>query len=211
MKNLEFKYHFDMANIYDLLRDVFFNQWTHDSIQSMLQKTKLLHATFGKSAFINKLQSLESEKLDFARWEYNRLFIGPRKPLAPPFESVYRSDKKLQMQHFAFEVREYYAQVGLEVELKNQFPDDFIGFEFQYLFYISRLIVEALSEGKDDEKKELLIIKQEFLKNHPNQWMNKFCNDILTESKEEIWKNLAELIIEVLHKEDEMNRKYFIF
>lgn len=205
MENLEIKYHLDMANVYDLLRDVFFNRWTDDSIQTILQKVTLLDVPFLEFSFINKLRILKGEKLDTARWEYNRLFIGPRRPLAPPFESIYRSDKQLQMQKFTFEVREYYEQIGLEVEIGNQFPDDFIGFEFQYLFYISHLIVEALREGRIDEKNEFLVIKKKFLTEHPNQWMYKFCKDIIVESKEEIWMTLAEFIVGVLYKENEIN------
>lgn len=205
MENLEIKYHLDMANVYDLLRDVFFNRWTDDSIQTILQKVTLLDVPFLEFSFINKLRILKGEKLDTARWEYNRLFIGPRRPLAPPFESIYRSDKQLQMQKFTFEVREYYEQIGLEVEIGSQFPDDFIGFEFQYLFYISHLIVEALREGRIDEKNEFLVIKKKFLMEHPNQWMYKFCKDIIVESKEEIWMTLAEFIVGVLYKENEIN------
>lgn len=206
MKDLELDYHLAMANVYDLLREVFFNRWTEDSIKSITEKAELLNSYFIEFPFIENLKNLNGNKLDIARWEYNRLFIGPRKPLAPPFESVYRSSKHLQMQSFTFGVREYYAQVGLEVAMKDQFPDDFIGFEFQYLFYISHLLVNLLQNGKEDEKNELLAIKKEFLNEHLGQWIDKFCKDIMKESREEIWINLAKFILEVFEKED----KYLI-
>ena len=78
------------------------------------------------------------------------------------------------MREFTFEVREFYAQVGLEVEKKDQFPDDFIGLEFQYLFYVSQLAVELIKAKKIQEAKEIILVREEFLYKHPKTVVSKF-------------------------------------
>ena len=203
MKNLELDYHQNIANAYDLLRVVFFNQWKENTIWEVKDKAKLLNQELQSSAFVKNLEVLETSALDEARWEYNRLFIGPKKPLATPFESVYRSEKQIMMREFTFEVREFYSQVGLEVEKKDQFPDDFIGLEFQYLFYVSQLVVELIKSEKMEEAKELILVREEFLQKHPKQWFPKFCDDISSHSEKQIWKDLAEFILNILKIEEE--------
>ena len=97
-----------------------------------------------------------------------------KNPLASTFESVQRSDKNLMMREYTFQVREYYEEVGLEVEKKNHFPDDFIGFEIQYLYYVSLLIVELIKNDEFDNADELTKIKKEFINSHPQKWFPKF-------------------------------------
>jgi len=203
MKDLELEYHQNIANAYDLLRVVFFNQWKENSIWEVQKKAKLLNQELKEMAFVKNLESLKNITLDEARWEYNRLFIGPKKPLATPFESVYRSKKQLMMRESTFEVREFYAQVGLEVQRKDQFPDDFVGFEFQYLFYVSQLVVELIKTNKEEDAKEIILVRKEFLEKHPKQWFSKFCSDISNQSKIEMWKNLAQFILNILKLEEE--------
>jgi len=195
------KYHQEIANAYDLMRVVFFNQWKDGTIFEIKDKAELLSEDLIELAFVKDLEGLKGEKLDEARWEYNRLFIGPKKPIAVPFESVYRSEKHLLMREFAYEVREFYAQVGLEVEKKDHFPDDFIGFEFQYLFYVSKLVIELIKHKREKEAEELILVRKEFLQEHPLKWFFDFCDDISKGSKEKIWKNLAEFILKILEKE----------
>jgi TorA maturation chaperone TorD len=203
MENLELEYHQNIANAYDLLRVVFFNRWTKDTIWEPKKKAEVLSSDLKDSAFVKSLEALEGETLDEARWEYNKLFIGPKMPLANPFESVHRSQKKLMMREFTFEVREFYAQVGLKVENEGRFPDDFIGFEFQYLFYVSQLVVELINSGKEEEAKELILVRKEFLVKHTNQWFPKFCDDVSNQSEEQVWKNLASFILNISKIEEE--------
>lgn len=202
MKSLELKYHQEVAYAYDLLRVVFFNPWREDTVQEVVERADLLADQFKESSFVKSLKKLKGKSLDEARWDYNRLFIGPKKPLASTFESIHRSEKKLMMRESTFQVREFYAQVGLEVEKLNQFPDDFIGFEFQYLFYTALMVVELLENGEEDKAKELMEIREEFLNNHPKKWFPQFCDDILKGSTEQIWKDLAAFILNILEKEE---------
>lgn len=187
------------AKVYDLLREVFFNEWKETTINSLKEKADKLPNEFKNNLFISLLSKLEKKDIDEVRWEYNRLFIGPQKPLAIPFESPYRSDKNLLMQKFTYEVREYYSMLGLEVKDLNHFPDDYIGFEFQYLYFISLLI--ANTKEKDMNLYDLINLRTSFLQNHPLEWFDKFCKAIIDNSRIELWKELAFFIKELMNQE----------
>ncbi len=192
----------DLAKAYDLLRELFFNQWTEETIGSLKQKSSNLSIDMKDIRFIKLLEKLQADMLDEARWDYNRLFIGPQKPLAIPFESSYRSDENLLMREFTYQVREYYSQVGIEVEELNHFPDDFIGFEFQYLYCMSLLIIESYKTGNMIEVNSLLKTRKEFFDNHPKTWINKFSEDIIINSKQEVLKELGSFIQDIMKKEE---------
>ncbi|CZE47728.1 TorD/DmsD family molecular chaperone [Campylobacter geochelonis] len=197
MRNLD--YETDISNTYDFLRELFFNELKHDSFEKVKIKALNLSLNLQSVDFVRHL--LNDINLDEARWEYNRLFIGPKKPPASPFESVYRSKKGLLMREFAYEVREIYANVGLEVQAKDHMPDDFLGFELQYLFYISSLARESLKNEKFSQADELIELRKEFLKEHILVWIYKFIDDIKTHSKEKIWVEFGEFLTSVFELE----------
>lgn len=182
--------------IYDLLREVFFNSLKEEDIDILHQKISPLAKEYQQTPFIQKLQSLSGDELDNARWDFNRLFIGPAKPLASTFESVHLTDKNLMMQNQTFEVRKYYNDIGIKVENQNHFPDDFIGFEYQYLYCLSILSLES------KELDKMLLVRKDFIQNHPNKWFPLFAGDINKYAKEQIWKDLASLISLVSEEEN---------
>ena len=202
MKELEMQYHIDLINIYDLLRESFFNQFKKETIENIQSLSLNIKDNFKDDKYIKSLNTVNDSELDEFRWEYNRLFVGPKKPIAVPFESVYRSEKQLFMREETFKVREFYEEIGIEVEMKNKFPDDFIGFELQYLLYVSHIIVQLLEEGKS--AKDYILLRKEFLDKHVNMWVYDFCDDISNNTKYEIWNSLSLLLRNVL----DMEKKY---
>ena len=70
---------------------------------------------------------------DEGRYDFNRLFVGPQKLLAPPLESYYRNEEHLPMQEETMAVRAAYEEAGLELIAQNKIPDDHAQFEFYFL------------------------------------------------------------------------------
>lgn len=73
--------------------------------------------------------------------DYNRLFFGPEKMKAPPYESVHRSTEGLVFAAETMEVRAAYAEFGLAAPRLNKEPDDHLGLE---LDFVARLCLAAL-------------------------------------------------------------------
>jgi TorA maturation chaperone TorD len=97
-------------------------------------------AADGRLVMADWLESASAEELtDKARSDYVRLFIGPGKPLSPPWGSVYLSVDGLLFTEETLYVRKFYESNGRIVKEKHREPDDHIGLELEFLAYLSEL------------------------------------------------------------------------
>lgn len=146
--------------------------------------------------FINYFKSLNLSDLpqlhNEIKAEYARLFIGPRPPLASPFESVYRSSRKILMNELTMEVRKKYKEMGMQVIEKDRLPDDHIGLELEFMYYLCHKTIEAINESKKIEYIIELVKKQQsFIEEHLIQWIPEFCNRIINNSNLVFFKEIA--------------------
>jgi TorA maturation chaperone TorD len=102
---------------------------------------------------------------------YNRLFVGPKAPLAPPFASVYLEPEPQLMGKSTMQVRQIYALVGLESPLKNRMPEDHISFELDAY----RQLCVALTEVRSAE---LTGLRTYFLNRHLYRWLPQFISRV---------------------------------
>lgn len=126
------------------------------------------------------------------RSEYTRLFVGPGKMAAPPWESTYRSEGGFLFQGVTLEVRKEYQKFGLAVNRLNVDPDDYIGLELEFMRHLTERAIEALSQGADPE--EILIGQKDFLANHLLKWAPSFCEDVYTNAQTDFYRGMAKLM-----------------
>ncbi len=130
--------------------------------------------------------------------EFARLFIGPAPPLAMPFASYYLSESHTLMTEATLGVRKKYLEAGLAVKDLHRIPDDHIGIELDFLYYLTTNILELSGSGKEEEAEKLLNIRQAFLKDHFALWVPLFANRITESAEEEFYRGAASLLIEVV-------------
>lgn len=104
------------------------------------------------------------------RRDYNRLFFGPERMKAPPYESVHRSDEHLLFEPVTMEVRASYAAFGLAAPRLNKEPDDHIGLELGFLATLCVRALDALDTGDDAELARLVDGVVTFLGEHLLAW-----------------------------------------
>lgn len=104
-------------------------------------------------------------------FSFNRLFVGPRAPVAPPFASVYLEAEPQLMGRSTMQVRDLYELAGLQSPLKNKVPEDFISYELDGL----RQLSVALSQVPSTEMGD---IRHFLLHNHMQQWLPRFIDRI---------------------------------
>jgi putative dimethyl sulfoxide reductase chaperone len=121
--------------------------------------------------------------------DYERLFVGPGHLLAPPWESVYRTEVGLLFDWPTLEVRDLYRQMGLAVE-QPEFPDDHVGLELLFMALLSERAAEGDLVAHD--------VLRVFLNNHLLQWTPRFCDDIITNSETDLYRGMAQLTAGVL-------------
>ncbi len=121
------------------------------------------------------LNSANADDCEKMKFDFNKLFIGPAKLLAPPYASCYLNPDKVLMQQVTLRVREMYSKAGLEVASKNVEPDDFLAYELDFLIY--------LLEKEDDKYMEIF---DEFLNKHLLTWYDKHIEEIRNNSTNSI-------------------------
>ena len=190
----------DRTEMYGLLRLVFLTGPGPELIAALpvlqMKSTEARTAEF--NAHLEALQkTIESESnQSITRWqtEFTRLFIGPGKAPAYPYECVYRSPNRLLMQEITGEVRQFYLEQGLIMERLNTIPDDHLGVELEFLLYLSQKMLE-----RPEEALTYAGTQREFLRKHILSWIDDFVNDILNNTNEPFFQHLALLLRDFVH------------
>jgi len=131
---------------------------------------------------------------DFARpqeeleAEYARLFVGPGRPVAHPYESVYREGRV--MGDCTLAVRQSYAAEGLAPE-GHSLPDH-VAVELEFMAYLAQREAEARERG--DEEGALAYLRQQeaFLSEHLSRWLPRFCQRVLAGEAHPFYADLAQ-------------------
>ena len=137
---------------------------------------------------------ISDEQFGNLQTDYSRLLIGPAKPLAPPWESVYFNEDHMIFQEQTVQVRAWYRRFGLEPEKLYQEPDDHIGLELAFLAHLVGLGVQELESGSDDQFTELLQAQAQFMAQHPLKWVQSWEEQVAKHAHSDFYRGLARSI-----------------
>lgn len=124
---------------------------------------------------------------------FNRLFVGPGRLPAPPYESVWRSEDRLLMQASAEAIRSFYRAYGAQNTRPE--PEDHLALELE--FYA--LLQQRFVAGRDPQRH--LAAQQQFLTEHLATWVPAFCKAIQTHTTSPFYRNLAESTLRIINAE----------
>ncbi len=132
-------------------------------------------------------------EFDRIKQDHVRLFIGVGKIPAPPWESVYFSEKRLIFQEQTLQVREWYARFGLQLERVNHEPDDQVGLEMLFVAHLAIEAAKAINEDKQETFAELLQAQRDFLQEHLLLWGPVWAKNVKKEAGTDFYRGLAYL------------------
>jgi TorA maturation chaperone TorD len=188
--------------VYDLLR-CFFLQEPAQAFLLELKNEKILKSLKGYRQEIDEGVDLidaviSSDGLSHfvpgLLLEFTRLFLGPA-PI-PLYESIYRSPTGLLMQEETLAVRKKYMEAGLVIHPGKSFPDDHIGAELEFVFYLCQKA--ALTE--DAESRDLLVKMQyHFFRDHLMAWISPLCDRLYQEATSSYFKGVAKVTKGFVH------------
>lgn len=192
---------FESAKIYDLLR-CFFLSGPDAEIMSALNHLELTKLNGLQADFVSNLSNLKdsagkqgaSGALASLQTEFTRLFIGPGKAPAYPYESLYRSPQRLLMTEVTNEVRNFYLEHGLLMQKLYTVPEDHLGVELEFLYYLNLKMLE-----QPENIPVLRQVQLQFLQEHLLSWIDDFTQDVLANTEELFFTNLALLLRNFLH------------
>ena len=147
--------------------------------------------------------------LSNADWEvlqddYTRLFIGPGKLLAPPWQSVYLDRDRLVFQVHTVQVNAYYERFGLELRSDYREPADHVGLQFEFLTHLAELALQALREQDAAKFSELCTAKRYFLRNHMMRWVSRWRGDVEAHARTDFYRGIALLACGMLRDLDRL-------
>ncbi|MBQ2991674.1 MAG: molecular chaperone TorD family protein [Clostridia bacterium] len=128
----------------------------------------------------------QSEKADDAEYvhqlynEYMRLFIGPQKLIAPPWESVYRSHQGLLFQESTLTIREIYRKQGFQTEGYPRVPEDSLSLELDFTGRMAERALAAFQADDAQALRDALAVSESFLRVHLLFWVPKLIERMTT-------------------------------
>jgi TorA maturation chaperone TorD len=123
--------------------------------------------------------------------DYTRLFVGPGRLPAAPWESVYTNKDRAVFQMETVSVKNWYRRFDLVLASEYNEPADHIGLEFGFLAHLSKLTIAA-SEIRDGAEVTTLIDAQRaFLSYHVLPWVPRWAADVLDNAQTDLYCGLA--------------------
>lgn len=132
------------------------------------------------------LEDLDLVRYERIRWDYTRLFVGPHKAPAPPWESVYMNKERLIFQEETLNVRRAYLKYCLTPKNFGQEADDHLGYELDFMYQLCQLSLENI-----EFIGSILSDQKDFLENHILKWVPLICKDICFHAKTDFYKGMA--------------------
>lgn len=124
----------------------------------------------------------EAGALERLRSEYTKLFEGPGKLPAPPWESVYRTEGDLLFQECTLEVRQAYREAGFKAAAYPHEADDQVATELSFMVALIEEAVAALTAGDAVRAHAFLTAQKKFLSQHLNEWLPAFAERLNTQA-----------------------------
>ena len=137
---------------------------------------------------------LSQVSFDDIRHDFLYLFAGVGHPLASPWESTYFNEARTTFDKQTLEVREWYTNFGLMIELKNKEPDDHIGYELSFVAHLAQLASEASEVGDSAGCEELLQALRDFLSAHLLKWAFVWSERVQENARSDFYQGLALLV-----------------
>ena len=125
--------------------------------------------------------------------DYTRMFIGPSKLSAAPWESVYLNEDRMVFQEQTLNVRYWYRRFGLEADKIYREPDDHIGLELLFMSHLAAQGIKALNEQDNPRFEEILEAQRGFLQKHLGVWVLPWCGLVEKHAQMDFYKGLAHL------------------
>jgi len=126
----------------------------------------------------NVLAACRALDADAAKTEYTRLFLGPDKLIAPPWESCYTAKERALFQKSTLHVRSWYQQYSYVPAGYPSHPDDHISLMLHFLALTTERAKACLDSDLICGYASLLEGQKLFEKNHILNWMEGYCSDM---------------------------------
>ena len=131
------------------------------------------------------LENLHEQKKLLGSWdigrvaqEYTNLFIGPMNVIAPQYESIYVSSRRVMFQESTLEVRRFFSDEGYVFTGYPKEPDDSLTAELDFIRQLSSRLSQSVENNDWPEGIRLIDVQARFLEQHLLVWIEAFSKAI---------------------------------
>jgi len=121
------------------------------------------------------------------------LFVGPGRPLVPPYESVYRDPQGLTMGPWALDVRRLYIEEGLVFSPDTRDLPDHVAAELEFMAHLAWQEAEAWDRDDTATVQVYLDKERGFLTKHLGVWFPLLCDRLTSVAEHPFYVHLATL------------------
>jgi putative dimethyl sulfoxide reductase chaperone len=199
------------AFAYDILKCVFWQAPARKFIKLLIEGEIVQAFPFADSSvvirqaidrigkYLEQPDILSRKSYEHLHWDYTRMFIGPGKVPAPPWESIYRDVEHLHFSEETLEVRNAYRKYNLVLKDFGHEPDDHLGLELDFLHKLSEMAGERAESADETGLAEILKDQQVFLDEHLLKWVPDWTKDVVRSAETDFYKGMAQLLEAYLH------------
>jgi TorA maturation chaperone TorD len=204
------------AFAYDILKRAFLQEPSEKFIKLLIEGEIIQAFPFADSKAslgraINRIVKylklpdvLSRKKWEILHWDYTRMFIGPGKVPAPPWESIYRDADHLYFSQETQEVRNTYRKYNLLPKDLGHQPDDHLGLELDFLHKLCEMAREKAKSADETGLMEILNDQKAFLDEHLLKWVPDWTRDVVKSAETDFYKGMAQLLEAYLNLDREM-------
>lgn len=162
------------------------------SSDSSLQTVLLFDSDDSKAAvelhqILRDCRFAEPERVERMRDEYTRLFIGPERLSAAPWESVYTTRERALFQESTLGVRGWYRKYQYLPEKYPRVADDHISLMTHFLSMTSGRAAACLKRDDLNRCRDILADQKQFEKEHLLNWVLSYADDIRASETREFY------------------------
>lgn len=128
--------------------------------------------------------------------DHLRLFGGAMPALAPPHESVYRSEDHLLFGEVTMQVREAYARHDLAAPAGGRPTDDHAGLELAFVAHLCLLVLDALDRGDHESAQAIATDLRAFWSEHLLTWLPAFAGLVTKNADTTLYRGVGLLLAE---------------
>jgi putative dimethyl sulfoxide reductase chaperone len=125
--------------------------------------------------------------------DYARLFVGPDKLLATPWESVYRSAEGIIFEKETLQVRTFYREFDMPIPHFGSEPDDHIGLEFRFVAHLCAIGLNAIQVDDTTTLEATLDGLRRFFDEHISQWADQCLDRVSQHAQTDYYRSVAAL------------------
>jgi putative dimethyl sulfoxide reductase chaperone len=134
---------------------------------------------------------LDEAAMSLIREDYTRLFVGPGRLSAAPWESVYTNKDRAVFQMETVSVKNWYRRFDLALASEYNEPADHIGLEFGFLAHLAHLTIAASEIRDGADVKRLIVAQRDFLAQHILKWVPRWADDVVEYARTDFYRGLA--------------------